>query len=91
MSTDNSRSSSKTGSWHYTHKHTHTKKKYLKQVGSFTPTQQMETIYDEGVETVEQVVQINCKCPIIVSAESQAGQGFEQPDQVSWPVAQGLD
>ena len=41
-----------------------------------------EFFYNEGGETLEQVAQRSCGCPIIGSVHGQVGQGFEQPDLV---------
>ena len=38
--------------------------------------------YDEGSETVEQVAQRSCGCPIPGNIQGQVGWGFEQPDLV---------
>ena len=50
--------------------------------------------HDECGETLEQVAQRGCGCPIIGSIQSQVGRGFEQPDpseDVPLPMAGGLD
>ena len=38
--------------------------------------------YDEGGETVEQVAQGSCGCPIPGNIQGEVGRGSEQPDQV---------
>jgi len=35
--------------------------------------------YSEGGETLEQVAQRSCRCPIVGSVQGQAGQVFEEP------------
>lgn len=58
-------------------------------MGSFIATQQLEAIYDESSESLELVVQKGCERPIILSVQSQAGQGFEQPNLVKDILAHG--
>ena len=41
-----------------------------------------EFFYDEGGETLEQVAQGGCTCPITGNIQGQAGRGSEQPDLV---------
>lgn len=41
-----------------------------------------EIFYDEGGETLEQVAQGSCGCPVIGSVWDQVGRGFEQSDLV---------
>lgn len=43
---------------------------------------QQEIFHDESGQTLEQVPQNSCGCPIIVSVQTQAGQGFEYFDLV---------
>ncbi|KAK4821047.1 hypothetical protein QYF61_012227 [Mycteria americana] len=45
--------------------------------------------YDEGGETLEEVAQGSCGCPIIGSVHSQVGWGFEHPDLVKDVPAHG--
>lgn len=52
----------------------------------------METIHDEGSESLELVVQSDCERPIILSVQCQAGQqchGFEKLDLVKDALAHG--
>ena len=46
-------------------------------------------VYAEGGETLEEVVQRSCECPIIRSVQSQVGGGFEQPGLVEGVPAHG--
>ena len=45
--------------------------------------------YDESSETLEQVVQRNCGCPIPESVQGLVGWGFEKPDAMKDVLAQG--
>ena len=45
--------------------------------------------YDEGGETLEEVAQRSCGCPIIGSVQSQVGWGFKQTDVVKDVPAHG--
>lgn len=49
----------------------------------------METIYDEGCESLELVVQRGWERPFVFSAQHWAGQGFEQPNLVNDVLAHG--
>ena len=46
-------------------------------------------IYCEGCETLEQVAQRSCGCPIIGSVQGEVGWDFEQPDLVEGVPAHG--
>jgi len=48
-----------------------------------------EFFYNEGGETLQQVAQGSCGCPIIVSVQGQVGQGFQQSDLVKDVPAHG--
>ena len=48
-----------------------------------------EILYCEGGETLEQVAQRSCGCPIPGSVQSQVGWGFEQPDLAEGVRAHG--
>ena len=48
-----------------------------------------EIFYDEGGETLKQVAQRSCGCPIIGGVQGQVGQGLEQPDLVEEVPAHG--
>jgi len=41
-----------------------------------------EILYYEGGETLEQVAQRSCGCPIIASVQGQVWWSFEKPDLV---------
>ena len=45
--------------------------------------------YHEGGETLEQVAQRSCRCPIPGSVQGQIGWGFEEPDLVKDVPAHG--
>lgn len=49
----------------------------------------MEAIYDEGSESLELAVHSDWERPSILSAQHQAGQGFEQLDRVKNGLAYG--
>jgi len=40
------------------------------------------SFYDEGGETLAQVAQRDCRCPIPGNIQGQVGRGFEQPELV---------
>ena len=45
--------------------------------------------YDEGGETLQQVAQRSCGCPILGEVQGQVGRGFEQPHLVEDVPAHG--
>jgi len=46
-------------------------------------------LYDQGGETLEQVAQRSCGCPVPGRVQGQVGQGFEQPDLANGAPCQG--
>ena len=48
-----------------------------------------EILYCEGEETLEQVAQRSCGCPLPGNVQGQVGRGFEQPGLVEGVPAHG--
>jgi len=48
-----------------------------------------KNFYNAGSETLEQVVQRSCACPILGSVQSEVRWGFEQPDLLKDVPAHG--
>jgi len=46
-----------------------------------------ENFYSEGSETLEQVAQRNCGCPILADVQGQVGEGTGQPELVGCHTA----
>ena len=57
--------------------------------GRFRSRCKEEILYCEGGETLEQVAQISCGCPLPGSVQGQVGRGIDQPDVVEGVPAHG--
>ena len=49
----------------------------------------LEILYDGSMETLEQVAQRSCGCPLPGSVQGEVGWGLEQPDLVEDVPAHG--